>query len=126
MTAPLLLSAALTAAFAAPMPHPDPGNEPTLTVSRGDNRVSMNLLHPTQIFAGVVIASLSPELSLNLPGLPPLLDDYVVLGGGVGYPDGGVTVSVRETRLPEGVEIFLQGVTVTESVEATSVVDLFR
>ncbi|MCK5942785.1 MAG: hypothetical protein KAI24_12485 [Planctomycetes bacterium] len=96
--------------------------EPVLEVREGRGYVQVSVGGHDEIFLGCVIGALQPEMEHYLVGLPPLLSDHVLLGSGIGWPDGGYTVALRSSSLPANVPIFLQGVTLTEAgVQATDV-----
>ena len=115
MPAYSLIVAALCAVSAGPLSmapvEPDP---PTLVISNVAGNVEVSVGGHDQIFIGAVIGSLSRDVSHYLTGLPPLLSNHVVIGVGIGYPDGGYAVSIPESALPAGVPIYAQGVTLTE------------
>lgn len=115
MPAHSLIVAALYAVSAGPLSmlpaEPDP---PTLVISNVAGNVEISVGGHDEIFLGAVIGSLAGDVSHYLTGLPPLLSNHVVIGVGIGYPDGGYMVSLPESALPAGVPIYAQGVTLTE------------
>ncbi|MFT4511604.1 MAG: hypothetical protein ACI89X_000619 [Planctomycetota bacterium] len=116
MPANSLILAALCA-----LPLSAPPVSPVLSIGFVGADVEFRVEHGNQIFLGGIIASLSPEMTHYLTGLPPLLSSYVVLGAGVGYPDGGFAVQLTQSQLPPGVEVFAQGVTLTEGIQSSDV-----
>lgn len=113
-------------AFAA-APAPPTPSQPTIEIGYAGDDVEFLVDHPTQIFLGGAIASLSPNMTHYLTDIPPLLSDHVILGAGVGYPGEGVSVIVPQALLPRGVTIYAQGVTLTDEVgiEASRVDTIF-
>tara|TARA_R110002072_G_scaffold109160_1_gene236268 strand:+ start:34417 stop:34812 length:396 start_codon:yes stop_codon:yes gene_type:complete len=109
----------LAALCALPLSAPPAG--PELSIGFVGADVEFRVEHGNQIFLGGIIASLSPQLTHYLTGLPPLLSNHVVLGAGVGYPDGGFAVQFTQSQLPPGVEIYAQGVTLTKGIQASDV-----
>ncbi|MFK7739058.1 MAG: hypothetical protein AB8H80_01950 [Planctomycetota bacterium] len=121
MSAPLLPLVAL-AALSCPIVGQDPRGEtlvPTLELAQLGAVLDVQLLHPTQAFVGVVVGSLSPTQTHFLTGLPPLLTDGVVLGLGVGNLGSGFELTLPLPAQTLGVDVYLQGVTITEVIEAT-------
>lgn len=116
MPAKSLFLAALCA-----LPLSAPPLSPELSIEWVGADIEFRVEHGNQIFLGGIIASTSPEMTHYLTALPPLLTHHVVLGAGVGYPDGGFAVQMTQSQLPPGVEIYLQGVTLTEGIQATEV-----
>ena len=84
-----LLSGVLAAQALAPMPR--------LTVDVGAE-VVFTVAHANQPFFAAVGVSLTPGQRHWFQGLPPILDDVVVLG--VGFVDHEFVVRVPQARLP--------------------------
>ena len=116
MPASSLILAALCALPVVPVKE-----QPKLTIGFAGPQVEFRVTRGDQIFLGGVIASLSPQMTHYFTGLPPLLTDSILLGAGVGYPDGGFSVYVAPSLLPAGVTVYGQGVTLTEGIEASPV-----
>ena len=117
MPASSLILAALCAMPLSPLP-----SQPALHIGLVGANLESRIAGCDQIFLGGVIASLSPQQTHYLTGLPPLLTDHVVLGVGVGYPDGGFAVSLPQSLLPPGLQIYAQGVTLIKNLAASEVV----
>lgn len=95
---------------------------PALAIQRVGAEVRLTVDGHDEIFVGALIGSLRPGMQHFLTGLPPLLEDFVYLGGGIGYPDGGFTLAVEIRSLPTDVPIYVQGLTLTEAgIQATRV-----
>jgi len=104
------------------VPTQDDPTPPTIAIGYSGDSVEFVVDHPTQIFLGGVIASLSDEMTHYLTGLPPILTTHVVLDVGVGYPGEGVAAAVPMPLLPRGVPIYAQGVALTQgAIQATHV-----
>jgi len=96
--------------------------EPELSIQTVGAEVRLTVDGHDQIFLAGFLGSLQPDLQHFLVGLPPLLNDHVYLGGGVGYPDGGFMLPLQASALPGGVPIYVQGVTLTDvGIQATDV-----
>ena len=108
------------AAFCA-LPLFAPPASPELSIGFVGADVEFRVQHGNQMFLGGIIASLSPQMTHYLTALPPLLSNHVVLGAGVGYPDGGFAVQLTQSQLPPGVEVYAQGVTLTEGIQASDI-----
>ena len=93
----------ILAAFCA-LPLSAPPVSPELSIGFVGADVEFRVEHGNQIFLGGIIASLSPQMTHYLTALPPLLSNHVLLGAGVGYPDGGFAVQFTQSQLPAGVE----------------------
>ncbi|MGK0154466.1 MAG: hypothetical protein ACI9SE_001418 [Neolewinella sp.] len=116
MPANSLILAALCA-----LPLSAPPASPELSIGFVGADVEFRVEHGDQIFLGGIIASVGPEMTHYLKGLPPLLSNHVVLGAGVGYPDGGFAVQFTREQLPPGVTVYAQGVTLTKGIQASDV-----
>lgn len=103
----------VTPAMAPAHPVPPP---PTIEISYAGDDLEFTVDHPTQIFIGAAIGSLSSDLTHYLIDIPPLLSDHVIFGAGIGYPGEGVPVIVPQANLPRGVPIYVQGVTLVDEV----------
>lgn len=110
----------ITPAMAPAPAHPRP---PTIEIGYTGDDLQFTVDHPTQIFIGAAIGSLTPDLTHYLIDIPPLLSDHVIFGAGIGYPGEGVPVRVPQDNLPRGVPIYVQGVTMVPElgIEASEV-----
>ncbi len=90
-----------------------------LTVHPG--YVQFDVLGPAEPFVGVVLVSLQPELVHFLVGLPPLLDQSLVLDYGISSA-GTFTSVFPEAVFPPGLMIYAQGVTISDAGIASSMV----
>lgn len=109
---PLALAAALVA-------QRETTPAPILTVDVLPQTVAIQLQSRPAPFVGVVIASLSPQMRHFFVGLPPLLDDSVVLG--YGLADDRFRVDIPVEALPPGLFVYVQGVVLGDKVSATDV-----
>lgn len=116
MPANSLILAALCA-----LPLSAPPASPKLSIGFAGADVEFRVEHGDQMFLGGIIASLGSEMTHYVTGLPPLLSNHVVLGAGVGYPDGGFAVQLTREQLPPGVAVYTQGVTLTKGIQASDV-----
>ena len=62
----------------------------------------------------VVLVSLSPELRHFVNGLPPMLDQSLVIDWGFAT-DGVFSTRFADTTFPPGIPIYAQGVTINEA-----------
>lgn len=102
--------------FAAPLAAAMPAEQklPELSIVLGPAVVEFHVSLPMSPFVGVVIASLSADVQHYLVGLPPLLDQAVVLAAGLDY-EGTFSTRFRDVAFPPGIMIYAQGVTIGES-----------
>lgn len=102
-------------AFAAPAfaAHAAAASDPQFTVVLQPAAIDFHVRHEDAPFLGIVLVSLSPELEHFHVGLPPLLEQAVVLDWGIGQ-DGEFATRVQDSMLPPGVMIYAQGVAVGE------------
>ncbi len=74
-------------------------------------------------FLGAVILSLSDQQRVQLPGVPALLDQFVVAGVGQGQSE--YTVAMPIGWLPVGVKVYAQGIVAdTGGISTTGVLGL--
>lgn len=111
-----LLSSVLAAQAPAHIPVPE------LDIVLAPAAVEFHVSGPEGVFLGGVILSLSPDLVHYFQGLPPLLADFVVLGVGAAYDE--YVVSVPQHALPQGIEIYAQGVLADLELQSTEVKSL--
>ena len=111
-----LLSSVLAAQSPARSPVPE------LDIVLAPAAVEFHVSGPEGVFLGGVILSLSPDLVHYFQGLPPLLADFVVLGVGAAYDE--YVVSVPQHALPQGIEIYAQGVLADLELQSTEVKSL--
>lgn len=97
-------------AFAAQAAAP---SDPPFTVVLQPAAIDFHLRHDSSPFLGIVLVSMVPDLQHFHVGLPPLLEQSVVLDWGLGQ-DSEFTTRVPDTLLPPGVMIYAQGVLVGE------------
>ena len=84
---------------------------PELTIEFSPYVVAFHVDQPGPDFLGVVLVSLTPNLQHYLVGLPPLLDQSIVLGWGLSQ-DGRFTSKQSEFTFPPGIMFYVQGVTI--------------
>ena len=109
MTASAMIFSTLLAAMPAPV---TPTSAPSLDVSLQPQAVRFTIEQRTDApFVGIVLASLRGDTALVALGLPPLLQDYVVLGFGANNDEGSFTLDVPEQAFLPGIPIYAQGVT---------------
>ncbi len=116
------------AALAAPGAIAFPDGEPKLAVMLAPNTVEFAISAANVDFLGIVIGSLDGNLVHYFAGLPPLLDNHVILTFGLGGPDGMVA-KLPESLFPAGIPIYAQGVVldaagITSSNVASFVLDV--
>ncbi len=111
----LLLAPVLAQSSAAPSP------QPHVTISYAPYVVKFAVEGPQAPFLGVVIVSLSSDLQHFLVGLPPLLDQAVIVDWGLSN-NGIYSTAVSEFLFPAGVMIHVQGITIGDvGIEASAV-----
>lgn len=89
--------------------------EPSLAIGFAPGLVQFEISGPPAPFVGIVLVSLVPDLQHFLVGLPPLLDQAVVLDWGLATGRRYGT-AVSEFVFPPGVMIHVQGVTLSDVV----------
>lgn len=94
---------------------------PKLHVALFPGVVGFHLEQTQTPFLGVVLGSLTSDLQHYLTGLPPLLDQAVVLAAGVDS-EGVYSVRFPDVVFPAGIMIHVQGVTLSDlGIQATGV-----
>ena len=98
-------------AFAA---QPAAASDPKIAVVLRLPMVEFHIAQDQPSFLGVVLVSLSPDLQHFVTGLPPMLDQSLVIGLGVAT-DGVFSTRFHDTTFPAGIPIHAQGVTFSEA-----------
>lgn len=114
----LLLAAPLAAA------QPTEAQPPEFSVVVHSAAVSFHITQPQSPFLGVVLISALPDLRHFLVGLPPLLDQAVVLDWGLD-DQGTFRTRFSDSVFPPGMMIYAQGVTVSDAGILSSEVGSF-
>ncbi len=117
----------LAFAFAVPAlaAQPAAANDPRFAVVLQPAMVEFHVAQSGPAFFGVVLVSTSPNLQHFLVGLPPLLQDAVILDVGLSNANGEFATRFRDTVFPAGIAIYAQGVTLSEAGIRSSDVDEF-
>lgn len=113
----------LVLALAAPLAAAQPADLqlPKLHVALYPGLVGFHLEQTQTPFVGIVLGSLSSDLQHYLTGLPPLLDQAVVLAAGVDT-EGTYNVRFPDVVFPAGIMVYAQGVTLSDlGIQATGV-----
>jgi hypothetical protein len=84
-----------------------------LVVHLSPAQVNFTVVASETPFVGIVLVSLSPNVSHYVQGLPPLLEDAVVAAWGF-TNSGRYGVSFHDSAFPPGVMIHAQGVALLE------------
>ena len=108
-------------AFAA---QPAVASDPRIAVVLRPAMVEFHITQEQPSFLGVVLVSVAPDLRHFLTGLPPMLDQSVVLDWGFAT-DGEFSTRFRDTMFPAGIPIYAQGVTISEAGVLSSNVGAF-
>ena len=98
-------------AFAA---QPAAAGDPRLAVVLRPAMVEFHIMQEQPSFLGVVLVSLSPDLQHFLTGLPPMLDQALVIDWGFAT-DGVFSTRFRDTTFLAGIRIYAQGVTISDA-----------
>lgn len=123
---PALSLIPLALSFAAPLAAAQPTDTrlPEFAVVLQPAVVEFHISQPATPFLGIVLVSVSSDLQHFLVGLPPLLDQAVVLDWGLDH-QGVYSTRYRDTVFPPGVMIYAQGVTISEAGILSSEVGSF-
>lgn len=108
-------------AFAA---QPAAVSDPRIAVVLRPAMVEFHITQEQPSFLGVVLVSVSPNLQHFLTGLPPMLDQSLVLDWGFAT-NGEFSTRFRDTTFPAGIPIYAQGVTISEAGVLSSNVGAF-
>ncbi|HEU4420602.1 MAG TPA: hypothetical protein VFT55_16810 [Planctomycetota bacterium] len=98
-------------AFAA---QPAAASDPRIAVVLQPATVEFHIMQEQPSFLAVVLVSLSPDLRHFLTGLPPMLDQALVIDWGFAA-DGVFSTRFRDTTFPAGIRIYAQGVTISDA-----------
>lgn len=123
---PALSLIPLALSLAAPLAAAQPTDSrlPEFAVVLQPAVVEFHIAQSATPFLGIVLVSVSSDLQHFLVGLPPLLDQAVVLDWGLDY-EGVYSTRYRDTVFPPGVMIYAQGVTISEAGILSSEVGSF-
>jgi hypothetical protein len=119
-----LIPFALTLVAPLVAAQPSGVGEPKLSVVLQPGVVEFHITQQLSPFVGIVLGSFSPDLQHFLTGLPPLLNDAVVLDMGLDTA-GTFQTRFRDISFPPGIMIYSQGVTISEAGILSSNVDSF-
>lgn len=114
----LVLAAPLAAA------QPTDTKPPEFSVVLYPAVVGFHVSQPQSPFLGIVLVSALPDLQHFLVGLPPLLDQAVVVDWGFDY-QGTYSTRFPDTVFPPGVMLYAQGVTISDAGILSSEVGSF-
>jgi hypothetical protein len=102
--------------FAAPAfaAQPAAASDPRFAVVLRPAMVEFHIMQEQPSFLGVVLVSLSPDLQHFVTGLPPMLDQSLVIDMGIAT-DGMFSTRFRDTTFLPGIPIYAQGVTFSDA-----------
>src|SRR5262245_59116795 len=109
-----LIPLAFVFAVPALAAQPAAASDPRIAVVLQPAMVEFHVTQEQPSFLAVVLVSVSPDLQHYLTGLPPMLDQSLVLDWGFAT-DGQFSTRFRDTTFPAGIPIYAQGVTISEA-----------